>query len=170
MCETIWLRCWHISKFAPSLLLPSHVRSSGHLTFFQRRYAVSLSLSVSLPLSPCLAVCLNSTHLFNPPARPSPCFPLPPAHFSVDGDLSRPWLMLAQPPPPLCSLWWWGSLCCDTDARGLQTEQSNSPKRRLTWVVNPRERQRTDSDRLSVSKAQNKDTLCSVSPFFFFLS
>lgn len=39
----------------------------------------------------------------------------PPAYVSVDGDLSRPWLMLAQPPPPFYSRWWWGSLRCDTE-------------------------------------------------------
>lgn len=57
--------------------------------------------------------------------------------FSVDGDLSRPWLTLAQPPPPLCSLWWWRSLCCDTDARvcrqhRLTPESQASGKRKQT--------------------------------------
>lgn len=72
----------------------------------------------------------NSTHLFIPPHPPF-FTSMPPllAYISVDGDLLRPWLMLAQPPPPLCSLWWWGSLCCDTDA-------GSAGWNRLTWVVN----------------------------------
>lgn len=38
-------------------------------------------------------------------------------YFSVDGNLGRPRLTLAQLPPPLCSLWWWGSLSSGTDVK-----------------------------------------------------
>lgn len=104
-CENqVWHHCIHL------LDVCSFPVSSQPISFFSPTTLPSpLSLTESF---------FKSTELFCPPY--SRCSYLhaspPPAHFSVDGDLSRPWLMLAQPPPPLCSLWWWGSLSCDTES------------------------------------------------------
>ncbi len=124
----------------------------------------SLYLSTHLIWRFIMSCCLSLTPLISSILTPLVCtsMPPPPAYFSVDGDLSRPWLTLAQPPPPLCSLWWWGSLCCDTDA--------GSADRATDWNTDSPESQtlgkdRGQTDRWRVSKALYKDSLW----FFFFL-
>lgn len=74
-------------------------------------------------------------------------------YFSVDGDLGRLWLTLAQSPPPLCSLWWRGSLCCDTDP-------GSAERHRLTWIGKDRAARQT--------MTLFQDCLC-FSVFVFFI-
>lgn len=115
--------------FVPSLLLPSH---ACLLTFSKHQYPFYFSVTHTHTVfdwvfsTPLISLSPSIFHFY---LHASPiCI-----YFSVDGDLSRPWLMLAQPPPPLCSLWWWGSLCCDTDAGSADRATDWN---RLTWVVN----------------------------------
>lgn len=108
------------------------IRNTSFGSVFLPHFPSPYHLSVFPILSSCLSCPPHRISLFLW-LWPSPVTPprhLPPPYFSVDGDLSRPWLMLAQPPPPLCSLWWWGSLCCDTDADVCR--QSRRVRRRLT--------------------------------------
>lgn len=116
------------------------------------------TLLSSLFLSLCLAVFLYLHSSLQPPTPlVFTSMPPPPAYFSVDGALSRPWLTLVQPPPPLCSLWWWGSLCCDTDA--------GSADRATDWNTDSPESQTLGKDRGQTDRRSVSKDYCAL--FFF---
>lgn len=125
----MYFRCLFLPCFFPPCL--SIIWLSPNPLFSTYLLSVSLNLSCCLSLTPLIS------------SSPTPLvfasMPPPPAYFSVDGDLSRPWLTLAQPPPPLCSLWWWGSLCCDTEA--------GSADRAADWNTDSPELQTLGKDR-----------------------
>lgn len=136
----VWHHCIHHS-------FPVSPPSLSPIWLFPTPLSLSLSRYLTLTL-----IILSTLHplSFKPPCPP-------PAYFSVDGDLSRPWLTLAQPPPPLCSLWWWGSLSCDTDAEsaGWASDwKRDSPELQTLG----KDRGKTDC----VSKALHKDSVCSA--------
>lgn len=125
--------CFVFSKFAFSP--PSFVSNHCHHNLFP----LSIFDSTSS---------FTSTHHLILPSFFFSFFILPPwhsspAYFSVDGDLSRPWLMLAQPPPPLYSLWWWGSLCCDTEDCRHRNRLQNTLASAL-WQTLGKDTQQTD--------------------------